>query len=365
MPDNAPLPTVWLLTDDRPGNRTQALGVARALGWPTAEKRLAFNALQSRSTARLGATLDTLQPAWRADVAAPFPDLVIAAGRRAAPVARWIGRESGGACKVVLVGRKTPDAGADLTIRPAYLRQAPSPDLFELVLPLTQVDEDSLAQARERSPDLLEGLTSPRVVFLVGGPTGQHVFSDAFAERMAREVAVAARNAGGGLAILTSRRTPASAVEALRRGALEARLIPWRPDAPENPAPACLARADLAVVTGESESMIAEAVAAGLPVTVYPLEPLPLSAKARIRGAIAAAATGDWPLAPIGRRIMAQGWVTPRRDLSDMHRLLEARRLARRFDGTLNREPPARHDQRADLRARVAALLGRSGAAAA
>jgi len=27
-------PTVWVLTDDHPGNTTQSLGLARALGWP-------------------------------------------------------------------------------------------------------------------------------------------------------------------------------------------------------------------------------------------------------------------------------------------------------------------------------------------
>lgn len=348
--------TVWLLTDDRPGNRTQAIGVARALGWPFVEKKLAFNARSQRATPLLGATLKTLDEPSRRLIAPPWPDLVIGAGRRVAPVARWIKQASGGAARVVLVGRKTPGPFADLTIRCAYFRQAPEPKLLELVLPPTQVDAEALARARAE-PDPLQGLLRPTCVFLVGGPTGAHELGAAFAERMARDVAQAAERAGAALAVVTSRRTPAAAVAAVRRGAPDALVHEWRADATSNPYLAFLAQADLLAVTGESESMLSEAAATGKPLTIYPLVARPPGRKARIRGRIASVALGGGPLAPLARKLMTGGWVTPRRDLAELHRAIERRGWGVVFSGRLNDKKPAPHDEGGLIRRRIADLF--------
>lgn len=348
---------VWLLTDDRPGNRTQAIGAARALGWPYEEKRLVFNRRAARAVPLLGATLDTLDEVSRRQIAPPWPDLVIGAGRRIAPVARYVRRASGGRSRVVLVGRRTPGAFADLVIRCSYFRQAPDPRLVELTLPPTQVDAAALAQARALCSDPMEGLSQPRCLFLVGGPTGQHDFEAGFAETMARKVAAAASAAGASLAIVSSRRTPPDAVCAIRRAAPDALLHEWRADAADNPYLAFLANADLIVVTGESESMLAEAAATGLPLTIYPLTPRPLRRKQRIRAYIARLALGHGTLAPLGRALMDQGWVMPRRDLSELHRTMEARGWARVFAGAINVEPPAPRGETETIASRVTALF--------
>lgn len=349
--------TVWLLTDDRPGNRTQAIGAAMALGWPFEEKRLQFNALQTAATPRLGATLSTLEEASRAVVGAPFPDLVIGAGKRVVPVARWIRRESAGRTRVVLIGRRTPDGVADLTVRPAYLRQVQHPKLLELVLPLTQVDDATLDRAKREQPDPLAGLPDPRVVFLIGGPSGQHEMDVDFATTMAVAVARAAREAGGGIAILTSRRTPAGVADAIRMAVPDARVQEWSAERAIASYLAFLANADLLVVTGESESMLAEGVAAGKPLTIYPLVPKQVSKKVRFRGWIATLAEGEGPLAPFCRAVMSDGWVAPRRDLSVMHRLLEQRGWGRMFDGALNVQPPEPIDERAKLADRIRSAM--------
>ncbi len=357
-PETASGRTVWLLTDDRPGNRTQVVGVARALGWPAQEKRLAFNERQSSATPRLGASLETLDDASRKTIAPPWPDLVLAAGRRAVPVARHVKAASGGRARIVLIGRRTPAEGADLVIRCSYFRQAPSPNLLELTLPPTQVDAAMLRRVKAEQPDPLAGLKRPVCVFLVGGETGRHRFEPDFVERMARDVATAAHTAGASLAIVTSRRTGAGGVAALKRGASEATLHEWRADAVSNPFLALLANADILAVTGESESMLAEAAASGKPLTIYPLVPRPLSPRLRIRAAIASAATGNGPLAPLFARLMNAGWVSPRRDLSELHVLIERRGWGRVFDGALNRVPPAPFEEGAVAARRIEALFG-------
>ncbi|MDR4307743.1 mitochondrial fission ELM1 family protein [Chelatococcus sambhunathii] len=349
-------PSVWVLTDDRPGNRTQALGVARALGWPFVEKKLAFNALQHGSPAALGATLDTLDGDSRAEIAPPWPDLVLAAGRRAVPVARYVRRATSGTTRIVLIGRRTPAEEADLVIRCAYFRQAATPNLVEVTLPPTQVDGPTLARVRAEEQNPFATLPKPVCVMLVGGETGRHRFRPDFAERMAAEVTHAAADAGASLAIVTSRRTGAEGVTALKRGAPGALLFEWRPNAPGGAYLSYIANADFLVVTGESESMLAEAAASGRPLTIYPLVARPLSPMLRIRSAIAAMATSRM-LSPLLGWIMVGGWVAPRRDLANLHRMIEGRRWGRIFDGSLNTEPPQPFDGDEVVATRVKSLF--------
>ncbi len=361
---SAEVPRVWLLTDDRPGHRTQVVGLARGLGWPWDEKRLAFNWLNRLPNQILGASRISLDPA-STPCAQPWPDLVIGMGRRVVPVARWIKCQSGGRTRIVLLGRKAANdpRGIDLTVACAHFQLLPHPALVELVVPPTQVEEAALAAARSTHPGLLDDLPHPRVLLLVGGPTAQHQLDEAFGGRMAGEVAAAARALGGGLAIVTSRRTPDAAIAAMRVAAPNAHFHVWARDRRENPYLAYLASADLIVVTGESESMLAEAAATRRPMTIYPLEPKAPGLKQRLATALRrrAGATGPW--GTIARHILSRGWVTAPRDLALMHRRMVADGRAALFGSGLATTPPATTDDGAEVAHRIAALLARTSEA--
>ena len=81
----AAAPRVWLLLDDRPGHTTQVVGLAEALGWPYETKPLRFTALNRLSNRLLGASRLALDAGASAELSPPWPDLVIAMGRRSAP----------------------------------------------------------------------------------------------------------------------------------------------------------------------------------------------------------------------------------------------------------------------------------------
>jgi len=84
-------PTVWVLTDDHPGNTTQSLGLAKALGWPYEVKTLRFTSLVHLHDVLLGmfgATRLGLQRTQSAVLTRPWPDLVITTGWRTAHIAR-------------------------------------------------------------------------------------------------------------------------------------------------------------------------------------------------------------------------------------------------------------------------------------
>lgn len=351
-------PRVWLLTDDRPGHRTQVIGLARGLGWPWEEKRLAFNWLNRLPNQLLGASLMSLDRG-SARCAEPWPDLVIGMGRRVVPVARWIKCQSGGRTRIVLLGRKAANdpRGIDLTVACAHFQLLPHPALVELVVPPTQVDEAALAAARATHPGLLDDLPQPRVLLLVGGPTVQHRLDAAFAGRMAGGVAAAARRLGGGLAIVTSRRTPDAAIAAMRVAAPDAHFHVWSRDRHENPYLAYLASADLIVVTGESESMLAEAAATRRPMTIYPLEPRAPGLKQRLAKALRRGADESGLRGTISRWILSRGWVTAPRDLSLMHRRMVADGRAALFESQLATTPPATTDDGSHVAQRIDALL--------
>ena len=78
---------VWLLIDDRTGNKAQVMGVAAALGCAYTVKSIAYNTLARLPNMMLGASFKTLDTLSRQTLQEPWPDLVIAAGRRTAPIA--------------------------------------------------------------------------------------------------------------------------------------------------------------------------------------------------------------------------------------------------------------------------------------
>ena len=88
-------PLFWVLVDDRPGNAGQALGVAEALGKGFVQKNIRYTSFGKLPNIVRGSTLIGVTDETVAELVAPFPDVVIAAGRRTAPVARWIKKVAG------------------------------------------------------------------------------------------------------------------------------------------------------------------------------------------------------------------------------------------------------------------------------
>ena len=330
-------PKVWLLLDDRPGHRTQVRGLADALGWTAEEKRLRFCLVNHLPNKLLGAHLVSLDRTRSDPLDPPWPDLVVAMGRRTVPVARWIGEQSGGAVKLVQLGRKGANLADvfDLAVALRHFQLPPHPARLDLVVPPTQVTAARLAAAAEQWPDLLRDAASPKVVLLVGGSTVQHELSPEAAEEMAARVVAFAREAGGSLSVVTSRRTSAKAIRAMQAGAPDARFHLWRADEKENPYLGYLARAEVLVATGESESMLAEAAATGLPLYIYPLGERRPTLKARCKAFVFERAGGTGLLARLCKGLLAEGWLEPPRDLSRLHREMMEAGLAKPFGARL------------------------------
>ncbi len=263
-------PAVWVLLDDRAGNRSQVLGVAEALGLRFQVQELAYTPAAALPNFFVGASFAGLTASSRVNLVAPWPDLVIAAGRRTAPVARKIKKDSAG--QAVLVQIMYPgDAGADefdLIATPRHDSIGPRPNLIEVTGAPHRVTPAKLAEAAGQWQGRFDHLPHPWIAVVVGGSSKRRTFSAEMARDMGRTVSAMAAKAGGSLLITTSRRTGEAEGPLFEEITVPHFAFRWG-DAGDNPYFGFLALADAVVVTGDSASMASEACATPGPVYVY------------------------------------------------------------------------------------------------
>ncbi|MCI0431275.1 MAG: mitochondrial fission ELM1 family protein [Rhodospirillales bacterium] len=262
---------VWVLECHRAGDRAQSLGLAHALGWPFELKHIAHTWYEFLPNMLIEASLLGVDRTRSSPLSPPWPDLVISAGRRNENVAKWIRRQSGGRTRVVLVGRGWSRPGTvDLVIATPQYRLKPHSNLLINELPLYVIDPAVRASGATLWAPRWVDLPRPWIAVLVGGSSGPYLFDSESAERLGREAGALAREVGGSLLLTTSSRTRPTVVPALKAALDQPALVhEWQRGQKENPYPALLALADRFIVTGDSMSMLAEAVGTGKPVQIF------------------------------------------------------------------------------------------------
>jgi len=140
--------------------------------------------------------------------------------------------------------------------------------------------------------------------------------------------------------VTTSKRTSDAAARALAESlSAPHHLYRWQAGADDNPYPAYLALADRFLVTGDSASLPAEAVATGRPVELFEW---PARQSRAVPGQFASL---------LHDRLVYAGWVKPHRDFAAFHRTLRQARL-------VDADPPARPpDDMATTVARIQSLM--------
>jgi mitochondrial fission protein ELM1 len=251
---------VWVLEDPRAGTAAQALGIAERLGLPFRRVPLRYGRL---------AALPFPWPSLRGlastrGLTPPWPRLAISAGRRAAPVSRWL-RAQG----VRTVHAMRPGFGAhdfDLLVLGRHDDPPEAGNILPILGATHRLSPAKLSEARAEWTGLA-AYRPPRVALLVGGRPG--ATNMPVAEAQALPAAILRAIPGASILCTTSRRTGPAATAALEV-ALPApghRLHEWGSAAP-NPLLGFLAWADAVVVTADSVSMLSEALSTPVPVFV-------------------------------------------------------------------------------------------------
>lgn len=259
--------TAWVLTDGKAGDEVQCLGVAEALGLEAQVRRVAPR--PPWVWAMPWGPIDPREAPECPDspLAPPFPDLLIASGRRAVAYLRHVKEASGGRTFTVFL--KDPRTGADTADFiwvPAHDRLR-GDNVLATVTPPHRVSQARLAAARAAPPPALAALPGPRVAVLAGGNSRHYRFTEADIAALAAQLDSLAQD-GASLMITASRRTPPALRQAL--AALVARRGGYFWDGRgDNPYIALLALSDSVVVTADSTNMVGEATATGVPVLVF------------------------------------------------------------------------------------------------
>jgi hypothetical protein len=140
--------TVWCLLGRKAGDNTQVLALADELGWGYREKRILARPWELLTHLGLRVTLAGIDRGKSSPLEPPWPDLVITAGRRNEPVARWIQRQSGGRTALVHIGRPwAPLSAWDLIVTtPQYFLPQQS-NIHHNTLPLHHMSAGELESA--------------------------------------------------------------------------------------------------------------------------------------------------------------------------------------------------------------------------
>ncbi len=325
-------PRIWLLIGDKLGDNAQARTLADALGWAYEVRRVFPKPEWVLGKPRFVPGLHHLDPDRSAPLRPPWPDLLITIGRRPAMAALWVGEQSGGRTRLVLIGR--PRRWIErfaLVVVPGQFQVPSRGNVVHLALPLMRPDRAAVAAAAEAWRARLASLPRPLTAVFVGGETRPYRFDARVAQDLLDHLRALERSHGGTLYITTSRRTRPEVVEALGSGLPRgAVLYRWSPDAADNPYQGLLGLADRFVVTGDSISMLVEVASLGRPLAIFAL-PVAGDPWSRARAALARTLGHEQrPDGLVGRILHAAhrlGIGYPR-DLGAVHRLLYRRGLA-------------------------------------
>ena len=272
----AETPPVWLLADNRAGNIAQALGVIEALDVAYRRVDLSYTRWVQLPNLLRSDRLIGIDRTQTDGLVAPWPKLAVAAGRRAAPVMRWVKKQSGSRTRLVHIMR--PEAGEtdfDLIAVPEHDQVVPDDNILEVLVAPHRISLGKIKQTREIWTGRFVHLPRPWIAVIVGGSTKSTRFTPDMAGQLGQTVAKIVQMRGGSVLMTTSRRTGAEQTAVLTDAVadLPQHIFTWG-DEGENPYLGYLACADAVVVTGDSVSMVSEACAATAPVMLFAPERL-------------------------------------------------------------------------------------------
>lgn len=249
---------IWALTDGRPGNDNQVIAVAAALGQDYngyENKRIEFSSSASLPNFLLGTS--DLGIITKLD--APYPDIVIGAGRKLARVARVIKKENPQSKIIQLMW---PGYGAndfDLIFAPEHDQLEPRQNLIPTYGPPNLMTAKLLEASAEKWRPRIPIDSKTTIAVLIGNISLDE------AKRLVNILNVAT----GYMMITTSRRTNPQITEYIKKNlGADRYLYEYAPNT-ENPYLGMVALADFTIVTEDSISMMSECVTSGKPTYIF------------------------------------------------------------------------------------------------
>jgi uncharacterized protein len=245
---------IWILWHRRIGDLQQMQALATALNMPFEIKKLHFRKPHYALLANY-----TLDQDGSDRLMAPWPKVILCAEALCSVIARKLKRGSADTIKIVTLARPsgtTIDFDLVLTT-PQY--RLPKVDNVELRLPLLTTPQ-SYSAGQNGTTAVLVGATSP-----------PDILDEVSAERMIVDLKSYADLSRRVLHVVTSPRTDPEVAKILKQSIVAPHHVHvWKADG-QNPYQDLLNQAEEIIVTSDSVSMLADAVATHKPVQIYKL----------------------------------------------------------------------------------------------
>jgi uncharacterized protein len=257
----------WVVTEGIAGTENQCIGVAEAMGITPVIKRVKLKTPWKQLSPWLPHCAKSALAADSAPISAPWPEIVIASGRKSIGVAKYIKKQAGDKTFVAVIQDPRVSAKTfDLVAVPQHDKTRGN-NVLVTVGALHKVTPEKLDAARAQWEDKLKHLPHPRVAVIIGGSSKAHQLTPDISAKLAERVA----GIDGGLMVTASRRTGAENEKILRDRIKGDNVFFWDGTG-DNPYFGFLALADYIIVTEDSVSMTCEALSTGKPVYTAALE---------------------------------------------------------------------------------------------
>lgn len=266
---------IWILVDGRPGNYAQAIGLANEIGFESRIVNISYGIFSFLPnfilrSSLLGVTRATKNKLNNFDY---FPKLIISAGRRSAPVALNIKKNSQNRSKIAQI--MNPDFALerfDFIILPSHDKiSGHHNNVIRTLGSLTKTNEQAINAECEKFASWFRDYKKTKIAVLVGGDSKSGKFSKESAERLIKKSCEIAKNMNAKLLVLNSRRTSDEATKAIKSTLYgDFKFFNWKEIKDgENPYLAIVGFSDFFIATGDSVSMISEVCSTGKPIYIF------------------------------------------------------------------------------------------------
>jgi mitochondrial fission protein ELM1 len=259
----------WIVTEQGlTGTENQCRGVADALGVTPEIKRIGLRQPWKTLSPWLGFERPASFTGDR--LAEPWPDLLLASGRKSIAAARYVRRQSPQTLIVQIQDPRSDRKRFDLVAVPHH-DPARGPNVLVTAAAPNMITPQKLDAARAQFAALLAPLPAPRVAVLIGGNSKAHKLPAARMDTLCAQLKKLADD-GYSLMVTASRRTGEDNRKKLEKSLSgKPGVLIWDGTG-DNPYMGFLAWADYILVTADSVSMISEAATTGRPVYVIGLD---------------------------------------------------------------------------------------------
>ena len=260
--------TAWILTEGLIGTQNQCIGIAHKLNVTPVIKHVTLK----RPWVYLSPPLVNLPASsFIPCLQEPWPDILIASGRKSVAASLFIKKMSKG--KTFTVHVQDPKISAryfDLVAVPFH-DDMRGPNVVVTKGAPNKITSDLLDENHKKFEDEFAFLKGQKIAVLIGGSSKAYTLSSQNTQKLITQLQSISKQPDTSLMITASRRTGEENLSLLRDHLKGDNIYFWDGNG-DNPYLGILAHSDVICVTADSVSMLSEAATTGKPVYIIPLD---------------------------------------------------------------------------------------------